>query len=76
MAEDKDSNFGELEKLALIADSRQDLFRGKSMVVFELETEEYKKMQGHFRQIDRNSKRFTIDISGTDFIFILDEDES
>jgi hypothetical protein len=27
----------------------------------------------HFREVDRQHKQFTIDISGTDFHFILDE---
>ena len=74
MAENKNSAPGELEKLALIADSLQTLFRGKSSVVFELNKEEYVKMINHFREIDRHHKQFTIDMSGTDFIFILNED--
>ena len=74
MAENKNNATGELEKLALIADSLQTLFRGKSSIVFELNKEEYVKMINHFREIDRHQKQFTIDMSGTDFIFILNED--
>jgi hypothetical protein len=74
MAEDKTNDLGELEKLALIADSLQTLFKGRSSVALELNKEEYIKMINHFREIDRHHKQFTIDISGTNFLFILDED--
>jgi hypothetical protein len=73
MAENKNTPLGELEKLALIADSLQTMFVGKSSVVFELNKEEYTKMINHFREIDRHHKQFSIDLSGTEFIFILDE---
>ena len=36
MAENKNNPPGELEKLALIVDSLQTLFKGKSSVIFEL----------------------------------------
>lgn len=73
MAENKSNDLGDLEKIALIADSLQEMFKGKSSVVFELNKEDYTKMINHFREIDRHHKQFTIDMSGTDFIFILDE---
>lgn len=73
MVENKDNDLGEIEKLALIADSLQTMFTGKTMVVIESKEEEYKKMISHFREIDRHHDRFTIEISGTDFVFILDE---
>ena len=74
MAENKKNDLGELEKLALIADSLQTMFRGRASVAFELNKEEYVKMITHFREIDRHHKQFTIDLSGTNFLFILDED--
>jgi hypothetical protein len=74
MEENKKNNMGELEKLALIADSLQTLFKGRSSVALELNKEEYTKMINFFREIDRHHKQFTIDISGTNFLFILDED--
>jgi hypothetical protein len=74
MAENKTNNLGELEKLALIAESLQEMFKGRSSIAFELNKEEYTKMINHFREIDRHHKQFTIDISGTNFLFILDED--
>lgn len=76
MAEDKKSDLGTLEKLALIADSLQVLFSGKSTVVCELPKGEYASVIEHFREIDRHHKKFTIEISGTDFVFILMEENS
>ena len=76
MAEDKDSNPRELEKLALIAESVQTMFSGKGTIIFELPVGEYTSVINHFREIDRQHKQFTIDISGTEFHFILMEDKS
>lgn len=75
MAENKNSDFGKIEKLALIAESVQTLFTGKSFVVFELEETEYKDIISLFREIDRHHKQFSIDISGTEFHFILSSEE-
>ena len=75
MDQDKSTPLGELEKLALIAESVQDMFRGKGTIVFELPKDEYKRVISHFREVDRHHKQFTIDISGTDFHFILDEEK-
>ena len=76
MAEDKKDDLGTLEKLALIADSVQTLFSGKGTIIFELPKGEYGSVINHFREIDRHHKQFTIEISGTDFHFILMEDKS
>ena len=77
MAVNKDNNPGKLEKLALIAESLQSLFEGKATVVFELEQKEYKEVISHFREIDRHHQQFSIDISGTEFHFmLLTEDKS
>lgn len=76
MAEIKNNNPGKLEKLATIAESLQELFEGKATVVFELHQKEYKHVISHFREIDRHHKQFSIDISGTEFHFmLLSEDE-
>jgi hypothetical protein len=75
MAKAKDRDFGTVEKLALLADSMQKLFKGKSMIVFELKELEYRSVMENFKDIDQSHKKFTIDISGTDFIFILDGDD-
>ena len=75
MAKAKNNDIGDLEKLALIAESVQDTFKGKGTIVFELEKYEYKNVISHFREIDRHHKQFSIDISGTEFHFILIEPE-
>jgi hypothetical protein len=74
MAEDKDTSPRELEKLALIAESVQTMFSGKGTIIFELPKGEYTSVINHFREIDRNHKQFSIDISGTEFHFILMEE--
>jgi hypothetical protein len=73
MEENKNTPFGELEKLALIAESVQTIFSGKATIVFELPIGEYTSVINHFREVDRHHKQFSIDISGTDFHFILTE---
>lgn len=75
MAENK-SDIGILEKLALISESIQSIFMGKGVVAFMLGKDEYYKVISHFREIDRQHKTFKIDISGVEFMFILDEDVS
>lgn len=75
MAENKNTTLGELEKLALIAESVQTLFSGKGTIIFELPKGEYSTVINHFREIDRHHKQFSIDISGTEFHFILMEEE-
>ena len=73
MAENKNITLGELEKLALIAESVQSMFSGKGTIIFELPKGEYKSVIQHFREIDRHHKQFSLDISGTEFHFILTE---
>jgi hypothetical protein len=74
MAENQKSIDGIIEKLALIADATDSLFPvGRKAVVFELQLKEFKKVQNNFRDIDRLHKSFKIDISGVEFIFLLDE---
>lgn len=75
MAENKNNTLGEIEKLALIAESVQTLFSGKGTIIFELPKGEYTSIINHFREIDRHHKQFSIDISGTEFHFILDEQD-
>ena len=73
MAENKDTGPRELEKLALIAESVQTMFSGKGTIIFELPVGEYTSVINHFREVDRHHKQFSIDISGTEFHFILTE---
>lgn len=71
MEKDKNTTLGELEKLALIAESVQSIFSGKATILFELPKGEYTSVINHFREIDRDHKQFSIDISGTEFHFVL-----
>jgi hypothetical protein len=71
MAEDKNTGPGELEKLVLIAESVQSMFSGKGTIIFELPKGEYASVINHFREVDRSHEQFSIDISGTEFHFIL-----
>jgi hypothetical protein len=73
MAKAKSNDIGDLEKLALIAESVQTIFVGKATIVFQLDKKEYKRIINHFREIDREHNQFSIDISGTEFHFILEE---
>lgn len=74
MAEDQKSIDGVIEKLALISDASSQLFPdGRIAMVFELKEPDFKRVQNNFRDVDRNHKQFKIDISGIEFIFLLDE---
>ena len=74
MGQNQSNTLGTIEKLALIAESVQDLFSGKGTIIFELPKGEYKSVINHFREIDRHHKQFSMDISGTEFHFILMEE--
>ena len=73
MEENKNTDIGIIEKLALIAESVQTLFSGKGTIIFELPMGEYTSVINHFREVDRQHKQFSIDISGTEFHFVLME---
>lgn len=74
MEEGKKSVDGILENLALITDGLQTLFEdGKMICVYELNDEDFKKVQNNFRKIDNQHKKFSIDISGVQHVFIHEE---
>lgn len=74
MEEGKKSVDGVLENLALITDALQTLFEnGKMICVYELTDEDFKKVQSNFRKIDNQHKKFSIDISGVQHVFIHEE---
>ncbi len=76
MDENQKNDLGYLEKLAILSDSFLDLFpEGTSLVVFELNEEDYRKMQKHFRSIDHHHEQFTVEISGVDFHFMLKKEK-
>jgi hypothetical protein len=73
MAETEENVIGIMEKLALISDATLSMFpEGKSAMLFELNNEDFKKVLGHFRQIDQGHKKFKIDMSGVEMVFILE----
>ena len=73
MEENKESVVGILEQLAVITDATQVLFpQGKTIMVFELNREDFKRVQGNFRGIDQYHNKFSIDISGVELVFILE----
>lgn len=73
MAEDKKSpEF--LTKLAMIADASQALVDGKMTIVFQVQNPEFSEVLSKIEQKpDYTKEEFKIEISGTDFIFILDK---
>ena len=73
MEETEENVIGIMEKLALISDATLSMFpEGKSAILFELNNEDFKKVLGHFRQIDQGHKKFKIDMSGVEMVFILE----
>ena len=74
MGENQKSIDGVIEKLALVADGLQTLFpNGTMAVALELGYNDFKKVQKNFRDVDRNFKQFKIDMSGVEFMFLLNE---
>jgi len=73
MEENQKSIDGIIEKLALVADAIDSLFPdGKSAIAFELKSNDFKRVQHNFRQVDHTHKQFKIVISNTEFMFLLD----
>lgn len=71
MAENQKSIDGIIEKLALIVEASENLFPdGKTAIVFQLNDEDFKRVQKNFRDVDKSHTKFKIDISGTEFIFL------
>lgn len=77
MDQNQEAPLGQLEKLAMLADAVADIFpKGQSICVFELDKEDFDKMMSNFREMDHHHKQFTIEISGVDFHFMLNEGKS
>lgn len=69
--DENQKGFRFLKRLAEIADLTQNTFKGRCSVVFELQEEEYQKAMDQVEQVDWLAEQFKIEISGTDFIFLL-----
>ena len=71
MAENQESTTSVIEGLALVTDAMQTMFPdGKMICVYELDEVDFKKVQSNFRKIDEGHNRFSVDISGTEHVFI------
>ena len=63
-----------LNKLAMITDAAQQTVDGKVSIVFEVKQKEYEMLYLQFENnLTEDNKQFKVEISGTDFIFLLDE---
>lgn len=74
MDENKKDN-GILGDLASVADIIQKHYRGQGTVVLELDRVDFDKAIRSFEQVNIRSNKFKIDISGTEFIYFLKEQE-
>jgi len=66
--------YGLIERMALVSDAIDSLFvNGKKVIVIELNKFDFEKTKREFKNVDQKLNQFKIDISGIEFIFILDE---
>ena len=71
MGENNESDNKILEELAVVTDKIQTTFpKSKSTVIFEMEEYEFAKTKTIFNIFDSNIKRFKIDISETEIVFL------
>lgn len=80
MGENNESDNKILEELAVVTDKIQTLFpKSKSTIIFEMDNYEFAKTKKIFSIFDSNIKRFKIDISEAEIVFlngnIFDEEE-
>lgn len=62
-----------IENLATVTDAIQNMFpEGKIICLYELNETEFKSVQKNFRSIDHQHSKFSIDISGLEHVFILE----
>jgi len=74
MEKAKDNVNGLLTQFAMISESIGEVFpKGKSVVVFSLNEEDFNFTKAQVNNFDRNSTQFKVDISGIEFIFLKDE---
>lgn len=66
--------YGLIERMALVSDAIDSLFvNGKKVIVIELNKFDFEQILIQFKGVDPRLKQYKIDISGIEFIFILDE---
>ena len=63
-----------LKRLAVLTDEIQNTFGAKATLVLELKENDFRRVILEFEDVpDPAQKQFKIEISGMDFIFLLDE---
>ena len=68
---------GDLEKMALVSDALEDLFPDSEIGVYVLlNKEEFRDKVSKLSDIKEDTDKYSINISGIDFIFILNPDGS
>ena len=73
MAENTEGNEF-LTKLAMIADASQVIVKGKMTIVFQIENPDFSEIYMMVEEKpDYTKEEFKIEISGSDFIFMLDK---
>jgi len=74
MAENQESATDIIQELALVTDALQTMFPdGKIICVYELNDNDFSKVQTNFRKIDHQHKKFSVDISGLEHVFIHED---
>ena len=63
-----------VEQLAKVADILQNMYKNRGVVVFELDRYDFDQALRSFDNVDLRSDKFKIDISGTEFIYLLREE--
>jgi hypothetical protein len=62
-----------VEKMALFTDAMDEMFpKGKKIVLVELPIQEFTLTKLQFGNSDLDTKKFTVNISGLEFVFIQD----
>ena len=74
MESNQETNFGTVNKLAIICDGLQELYpNSRVAVIVEMKPNEFGAAKGIFGVDDLITKKFKIDISGTEVIYLSDE---
>lgn len=63
-----------LAKLAMITEAAQEAVNGKVSIVYEVSRKDFFELYSIFeKNLDASKTQFKVEISDTDFIFLLDE---
>lgn len=74
MAKNKEGVNELVHQLALVSDSIEKIYpSAKKIIVFELNKKDFMDAKIQFNNLDRNVKKFNVDISGIEMVFIEDE---